>query len=60
MGIFTNQSRLRGACIDELVSTWKVEAAQVFEEWYAAADAEGRQYYCNRETNETMWGRRAP
>eukprot|EP00930_Biecheleria_cincta_P076916 TRINITY_DN6414_c0_g2_i2.p1 TRINITY_DN6414_c0_g2~~TRINITY_DN6414_c0_g2_i2.p1 ORF type:complete len:365 (+),score=53.42 TRINITY_DN6414_c0_g2_i2:103-1197(+) len=39
-----------------LSKRWQWEAEVEYKKWYAAEDsASGMEYYCNRDTDETMW-----
>jgi len=50
-------SGLRDACIASIHSNWKDEAVREYERWYPILDEEsGQNYYCNKESEEVMWG----
>lgn len=44
----------RNEWLQTLVDTWTEEAAKEYAKWYTAKDSDGREYYCQAETNETM------
>jgi hypothetical protein len=45
----------RNEWLQTLVDSWTEEAAKEYAKWYTAKDSNGREYYCQVETNETMW-----
>jgi len=45
----------RNEWLQTLVNAWTEEAAKEYAKWYTAKDSNGREYYCQVETNETMW-----
>ncbi|CAK0821972.1 unnamed protein product [Prorocentrum cordatum] len=51
----TFPTELRESTIAALLETWQSEAKQELAKWYSVKHENGREYFCHRETFESMW-----